>query len=182
MENFELQHKKFHAGTWALVRVGKTNVLSFVVFAVLARVLSPRDFGLFALAILVVDIARIVSTAGLSDAITRDKERDEILADHAFWASAGFGCIVGAACWFLAPVYASMITQPEITPVLRCLALLVPVSALSGIHTACKSREFGHKAVAGRMIACGLLGGLAAIAAAIAGLGVWSLVIQTAII
>ncbi len=151
-------------------------------FAALARVLSPHDFGLFALAILVVDIARIISTAGLSDAITRDKHHDEILADTAFWANLGLGCIVGAAAWILAPLYASAIEQPEILPVLRWLAVLVPVSALSGIHTALKLREFGHKAVAVRWVVSGVLGGAAAIAAAVAGFGVWSLVIQTAII
>jgi O-antigen/teichoic acid export membrane protein len=182
MENTELKHKTFHAVLWALVRVGTSNVVGFVVFTVLARILSPRDFGVFALAILVVDIARIVSSAGLSDAITRDKDRDELLADTAFWANLGLGCIVGGVTWVLAPLYASVIEQPEITPVVRCLALLVPVSSLSGIHTARKLGEFGHKAVAARMMSSSALGGAAAVIAAIAGLGVWSLVIQTAIV
>ena len=92
------------------------------------------------------------------------------------------GCIVGAVTWVLAPLYASVIDQPEITPVVRCLAVLVPVSSLSGIHTARKLGEFGHKAVAARMMSSSALGGAAAVAAAIAGLGVWSLVIQTAIV
>ena len=182
MENSELKHKTFHAVFWAMVRVGTSNVVSFVVFTVLARILSLRDFGVFALAILVVDVARIVSSAGLSDAVTRDKHRDELLADTAFWANLALGCIVGAVTWVLAPLYASMVDQPEITPVVRCLAILVPVSSLSGIHTARKLGEFGHKAVAARMISSSILGGTAAIAAAIAGLGVWSLVIQTAIV
>ena len=64
MESSELKHKTFHAVFWAMVRVGTSNVVSFVVFTVLARILSPRDFGVFALAILVVDVARIVSSAG----------------------------------------------------------------------------------------------------------------------
>jgi O-antigen/teichoic acid export membrane protein len=182
MESTELKHKTFHAVVWALVRVGTSNVVSFVVFTVLARILSPRDFGVFALAILVVDVARIVSSAGLSDAITRDKHRDELLADTAFWANIGLGCIVGAATWLLAPLYAMAIDQPEIIPVVRCLAVLVPVSSLSGIHTARKLAEFGHKAVAARMMSSSALGGAAAVTAAIAGLGVWSLVIQTAIV
>ncbi len=182
MESSELKHKTFHAVLWALVRVGASNVVSFVVFTVLARLLSPRDFGVFALAILVVDVARIVSSAGLSDAVTRDKDRDELLADTAFWANLALGCIVGVLTWVLAPLYASVVEQPEITLVVRCLAVLVPVSSLSGIHTARKLGEFGHKAVAARVITGGALGGATAVAAAFAGLGVWSLVIQTAIV
>jgi O-antigen/teichoic acid export membrane protein len=182
MESSELKHKTFHSVIWAVIRVGTSNVLGFILFLVLARVLSPRDFGVFALATLVVDIARVISTAGLSDAITRDKAADEVLADTAFWASLGLGCAVGAAAWILAPLYASFIEQPEIASVLRWLAALIPISALGSIHTARKLREFGHKAIAARTIGCGALGGAAAVAAAIAGLGVWSLVVQVAII
>ena len=182
MEGTELKRKTFNAVIWALVRVGGSNVLSFGVFMVLARILSPHQFGLFALAILMVDIARIVSSAGLSDAIIRDKNRDEALAETAFWANLGLGAMIGALAWVLTPLYVSAINEPDIAPVLRTLALLVPVSALSGIHTACKLRDFGHKAIAGRTIATGALGGGAAIAAAAAGCGVWSLVIQTAVV
>ncbi|MEI9983377.1 MAG: oligosaccharide flippase family protein [Aliidongia sp.] len=182
MESSELKHKTFQSVIWAVVRIGSSNVLSFAVFLVLARVLSPHDFGVFALATLVVDVARVISTAGLTDAVIRDKDADEILADTAFWANLGLGCIVGALAWILAPLYAWVIEQPEIISVLRCLAVLIPVSALSGIHTARKLRVFGHKAIAARTVICGVLGGAAAVVAAIEGLGVWSLVIQVAIV
>jgi O-antigen/teichoic acid export membrane protein len=181
MENIDLKHKTVHAVLWTVVRVGSSNVVSFVVFMVLARTLSSRDFGIFALAILVVDIARIVASAGLSDAIVRDTAHDEILADTAFWANFALGCIIGGLTWILAPVYAATVADPRVTSVVRCLALLVPVASLSGIHTARKLGEFGHKAVAARVISSSILAGGAAVAAAIAGLGVWSLVIQSAI-
>src|ERR1700677_2128196 len=159
MESSELKHKTFHSVIWAVVRIGTSNVLGFILFLVLARVLSPRDFGVFALATLVVDIARVISTAGLSDAITRDNAADEVLADTAFWASLALGCSVGAAAWILAPLYASFIEQPEIASVLRCLAVLIPISALGSIHTARTLREFGHKAIAARPVGCSALGG-----------------------
>ena len=182
MESFELKHKTLHAVFWGLVRIGTSNVLGFVVFTTLARILSPHDFGLFALAMLVVDLARIVSTAGLSDSILRDKHKDEVLADTAFWANLGLGCIVGIAAWVLAPLYALAIEEPDITPILRWLAALVPLSALSGIHTARKLQEFGHKAVAVRVMTGSALGGVFAVGAAISGFGIWSLVIQTAVV
>jgi O-antigen/teichoic acid export membrane protein len=182
MDSAELKHKTFHAVWWALVRVGTSNVLTFVVFTILARVLTPRDFGLFALAILVADIGRIVSNAGLSDAIIRDTDRDALLADTAFWANLALGCIIGGVIWILSPLYASMVGQPEVTPVLQALAALVPVGSLSSIHTARKVQEFGHKAVAIRMMCSSILSGAAAVAAAFFGLGVWSLVVQTAVV
>jgi hypothetical protein len=71
MGSAELKHKTFQSVIWAVVRIGASNVLSFIVFMVLARLLSPHDFGVFALATLVADIARVISTAGLNDAVTR---------------------------------------------------------------------------------------------------------------
>jgi len=182
METAELKTRTLYAVLWAMVRIGASNVLGFVVFLVLARLLSPHDFGVFALAILVVDLAKVIATAGLGDAVTRDGSGDEILADTAFWTGVGVSCVAGGLVWLLAPLYARLIGQPELTAALSYLALLVPLAALGNIHTARKLREFGHKSLAVRTVACSTLGGAAAVAAAMAGLGVWSLIIQAAIV
>lgn len=182
MESFELKRRTFQAVIWAIVRIGASNILGFVLFALLARLLSPHDFGLFALSMVVVDIARVLATAGLSDAVIRDQHGDDTLATTAFWANLALGCIVGGTAWMLAPLYADLIGQPEISGILRCLAALVPVSALGGIHTARKLREFGHKAIAARTIGSNAAGGALAVIAAVAGAGVWSLVVQAAVV
>lgn len=181
MESAELKQRTLHATFWMAIQAGTTNILAFCVFTVLARELSPHDFGVFALSIVTVDLARIVSNAGLSDAITRDKERDPLLADTAFWANLALGCLAGGVIWLLAPAYAALIDEPAITPVMHCLAVIVPVSSLSSIHTACNLREFGHRAFALRIVSGNVLAGGAAVAAALSGWGVWSLVIQTAL-
>jgi O-antigen/teichoic acid export membrane protein len=181
MERFELKRKAFHSALWSVVSVGASNLLSFVVFSLLARILSPHEFGVFALATVIIGLARIVTSAGLADAVMRTKELDEAFADTAFWANLLLGCLVGIVTWAAAPLYASTTMQPEVVPILRWLAVLIPVSSLSGIHTARKLREFGHKAVAARIVMGSLLGGAAAVAAALYGFGVWSLLIQAAI-
>lgn len=181
MDAVELKQKTFVAVFWSVIRAGATNVVSFIVFMVLARTLTPSEFGMFALALVLVEFARILSSAGLSDAIVRDKDHDEALADTAFWGNLALGCFVGAIIWLVAPSYARLVGQPAITPVVRWLAFLIPVASLSGIHTARKLAEFGHKAVAARMISVYALAGTAAVGAALAGFGVWSLVIQAAV-
>jgi O-antigen/teichoic acid export membrane protein len=171
MERFELKRKAFHSALWSVVSVGASNLLSFVVFSLLARILSPHEFGVFALATVIIGLARIVTSAGLADAVMRTKELDEAFADTAFWANLLLGCLVGIVTWAAAPLYASTTMQPEVVPILRWLAVLIPVSSLSGIHTARKLREFGHKAVAARIVMGSLLGGAAAVAAALYGFG-----------
>ena len=181
MESHELKRKTFHSAVWNAVRIATSNLLSFVVFSVLTRILSPREFGIFALASVVIEFARILTSAGLADAVMRTKELDETFADTAFWANLLLGCGVGIVTWVGAPLYASMTLQPEVTPILRWLALLIPISSLSGIHIARKLREFGYKPLVIRIVIGSLLGGFAAVAAAFSGFGVWSLVIQAAI-
>jgi O-antigen/teichoic acid export membrane protein len=181
MESHELKRRTFHSTAWNVVRIATSNLLGFAVFSVLARILSPREFGIFALASVVIEFARILTSAGLADAVMRTRELDEAFADTAFWANLLLGCFVGIVTWVGAPLYASMTLQPEVTPILRWLALLIPISSLSGIHVARKLREFGYKPLALRIVIGSLLSGLAAVAAAFFGFGVWSLVIQAAI-
>jgi O-antigen/teichoic acid export membrane protein len=181
MENHELKRRTFHSAAWNVVRIATSNLLSFAVFSLLARVLSPNEFGIFALASVVIEFARILTSAGLADAVMRTKELDEAFVDTAFWANLLLGCFVGIVIWVGAPLYASVTLQPEVTPILRWLALLIPISSLSGIHIARKLREFGYKPLVIRLVFGNLLGGLTAVAAAFSGFGIWSLVIQAAV-
>ena len=182
MESAELKHRTLHATIWMGLQAAISNILTFCVFIVLAHSLSRRDFGTFALSFALIEVARTVANAGLSDAVTRDEARDTRLADTAFWANLVLGCVVGALTWMLAPFYATLLAEPAITPVVHCLALLLPLSALSGIHTACCLRDFGHKSFATRIIVGNALAGGIAMGVAMAGYGVWALVIQAAIV
>lgn len=178
MEALELKQKTFYSVIWTMARVGSSSTLSFIVFAMLARLLSPTAFGVFALASAFVEIAKIFSAAGLSDTIVQARHLDEELATSAFWANVVIGVLAGAATWALARIYAGMVGEPTVAPVLEWLSALVPVSALGAIHTARKLREFGHRSVAARTITAGALGGGSAILAATHGFGVWSLAVQ----
>lgn len=178
MDHSELKHKTFHAVVWSLIRVGGLSVLTFTVFTVLARVLSPHEFGLFALAILVVELSRILATSGLPAVVLQDKSEDWVLADTAFWANFGLSCIISILIWFLTPFYARLVGQPEIIPILRVLILMMPSTGLSSIHSALNIRNYGYKAVAARVLAANGISGAVGIGAALMGYGIWSLVIQ----
>jgi O-antigen/teichoic acid export membrane protein len=181
MDSSELKRRTFHSVLWTVVRIGSGNVLTFVVFSMLARILTPTAFGVFALAGAFVEFTKIVTSAGLGDAVTRVHVLDEDLATSAFWGNLSLGLLIGAVTWSLAPFYAQAVGAPQVASVLRWLSVLVPVSALGGIHTARKLREFGHKSMAARNVASCALGGGCAVLMAKEGFGVWSLVVQAAV-
>lgn len=176
----DLKGRTVHSILWSVVRVGWSSLATFVLFAVLARLLAPAQFGLFALASLFVEAARVLAGAGLADAVTREADLTEEQADTAFWAHLGCAALVALATAALALPYSRFVDQPEVVPLVAALAPLMVVGALGGIHTARLLREFGHKAVALRTLAVSLASSALAIASALHGLGAWSLVVQAA--
>ncbi|CDM56433.1 MULTISPECIES: lipopolysaccharide biosynthesis protein [Rhizobium] len=177
----ELKKKTALSVLWSVIRVAWSTIATFVIFVILARILGPGDFGTFALASLFVEIGRVLAYAGLGDAVTRQLDLDEELADTTFWATIAFSGIVASLVFFFAPYYGDLVRDPSVSGILRWLAPLLPISSLAVIHNARLAREFGHKSLAGQAIAASLLSGITAVVCAFLGWGVWALVAQTAV-
>jgi O-antigen/teichoic acid export membrane protein len=163
---------------WTIVRTSSDYLLSFLVFAVLARKLGPAAFGVFALAAAFAEVGRVLPSSGLINALTRAKRVPQEMADTVFWSTLALACLVAALTAFVAPSLASAFGAPAVGPLLMALGLILPISAAGATHMGLKLREFGHKALAARSVVSGILGGMAALAAAWAGWGPWSLVVQ----
>lgn len=174
----ELKSKTAFAALWSVARVAWQTIASFIIFVVLARLLGPADFGTFALASLFVELSRILAYAGMGDAVTRQLELDESLADTAFWSTIALSVLISAVVFVAAPFYAEVVRDPAVADVLRWLAVVVPLSSLGVIHNARLARQFGHKNLAIQAFAASFLGGVAAIVGALWGLGVYALVVQ----
>lgn len=167
------------ATLWSVARIGFDQFFSFIVFVVIARLLEPAEVGLFALAMIVAELARIFSTSGFTDAVTRaDTDLEEEVSRAAFWANMALGFTCAVTMSLLAQPIAIVMNTPRLAEILIALAWTIPLSAGGAIHMARQLRRFGHKTLAIRSLVSGLIGGSVAIAAAYAGYGVWSLVIQ----
>jgi O-antigen/teichoic acid export membrane protein len=176
----ELKRKTFGSVVWTLARIGTDQVFAFLVFAILARLLTPHDMGLFALALVFAEVGKLVATVGFPEAVIRDENLDRELADTLFWANLAFGGAVAALLFFSAEAIGGFFQEPGLAPILETLACVIPLSALGSVHTARKLREFGHKSMAGRAFLSGLIGGGLGVYGAFEGWGVWSLVAQRA--
>lgn len=144
-----LKRRTLVASLWSFLRSGWNAVATFVLFAIMARLLKPSDFGVFALASILVELARIISTAGLADAIVREPELSERFSSTVFWGITGLSVLASAAIFAGAPFYAELVGSSEITPIIRALGLLLPI-ALSATAApsdrptlACAAADFG---------------------------------------
>lgn len=170
--------RSFRAAGWVALGATGNVVLSFAVFLVLARLLDPDAFGLVAVAVVFIDILLIVTRGGLPDLLIQTERLDETFADTAFWVALASGCVYALGLAALSWPIAWLLRIPELQPVLAALAVTFVVSALGVIHEARLQRRFGFRSLALRALAANLIGGSVAVALALHGFGVWSLVIQ----
>ena len=163
---------------WTVVRILTDQVFAFVVFVVLARLLSPAEFGIFAVAQAVAEITRAIAIGGITQNIPRAKKLTPELADTVFWSNLGTSLVLALLIVALAPPLMDMLDLSHATGPVLGIGFVVPIAALGATHLSLRLREFGHKSMALRSVVGGTLGGAAGIAAAFAGWGIWALVVQ----
>lgn len=161
---------------WAIVAAVGGRLLTVAALAVVARILVPRDFGLFTFAIVYVTYLNTVADLGVGMALIYRNSRVRDAAQVAFVVN-----LVAGVAWFLltlviAPTAADFFGSPEGVPVLRTLAVLFLIRGFANTHDALCRKELRFKE---RLLPeLGLAGVKAAltVALALAGFGVWSLV------
>jgi O-antigen/teichoic acid export membrane protein len=163
---------------WTVLRILSDQVFAFVVFVVLARLLSPADFGIYAIAQAVAEIGRAIAIGGMVQNIPRAQKLTPALADTVFWTNLVTALMLAFAVLLLAPPVMDALDLSHAAGPVQGLGFVVPLAALGATHLALRLREFGHKSLALRSVVSGTIGGAAGIAAALAGWGIWALVVQ----
>ena len=174
----DLKSRSLKGLIWATGESVGVAVISLASFVVLARLLSPHDFGVVALAGVFVYFCNLLTGHSFADALVQRPviERDHI--DTAFWSTLAVALILMAACQAGAGVTARLLGEPALAEALPWLSLILPLGALSCVQMALLRREMRFDAVARRMLFGRGLGAAMGIAAAAAGYGFWSLIVQ----
>lgn len=167
------------AAVWATGQVWGVRVLTLATYVVLARLLSPADFGVVAIALVVVSLAQVLQEQGLSQAIVQRPDLSRAHVDAAFW------CISGVSALLAGLVAGSALMLDRLvdgsSDLRGVLLMLSPVILLSGgasVPTALLQRDLRHRALAARTLVSALLGSAVGIVAAVLGLGPYALVLQ----
>jgi O-antigen/teichoic acid export membrane protein len=176
-----LKAKALRGVLWNLVEVLGTQGTAFLVFVLLARLLSPASFGLVALAGTVIMVLTIFVEAGFSTAIVRSEEVSDTKLNTAFWIGLGVALLLVLALSLSAGWVASLYGTPELTPVLRALAWIMVFGSLSAVHTALLVRRLDFRAKALRRLIAVVAGGIAGVTLALLDFGVWALVGKQAV-
>ncbi|MDJ0843608.1 MOP flippase family protein [Crocosphaera sp.] len=173
-----IKQKAIKGVIWSAIQNWGTQAVSFIVFFVLARLLSPEDFGLVALANVFLAFMSIFLEQGFAQAIIQRQELEAEHLDTAFWTNLGIGLILAIAGFLSSDFVANQFVESNLTPILQCFSVLFIIAALSKIQQAILERKFEYKAIALRWLFGTTIGGVVGIIMAFNGFGVWSLVAQ----
>lgn len=146
---------------------------------VLARLMSPSDYGLVALVSVVTTFAMLFKDLGSSAAIIQTEELSESLLTTAFWLNMLLGAsLTGLVC--ISSLFApELFDAPLLTPALLTLSIAFPMLSSSAVHQALLERSQQFDIVAKAEIAAATIGLTVAVVSAYHGAGVFSVVYQT---
>ena len=149
-----------------------------VTSSVMARLLTPPDFGLFEIVSSVAGVFAGVKSLGLAEATVQDEELDQEKASGLFWVNVAFGAVLSAIMVFLGPLLAVVYSEPALAWLNGFVGITFLLSGLSVQHGALlvRQQQFGKALTAD--IAGLTIAGVAAALAAMKGWGPWSLAIQ----
>lgn len=156
------------------------QILKFGVSVLLARLLDPSSFGLMAMVTFFTGIAFLFVDLGLGSALVQREELTERHISTVFWVNLGVGLLLALVFALSAPLIANFYAEPKLTPLVLVCSILFPLNSLQIVQRNLIFRSIAFKKLFRVDVAASMAGGIAAVIAALQGLGVWALVIQQA--
>ena len=163
---------------WSFIDQFANLGITFIVGIILARLLSPREFGLIGMITVFIAISQSFLDSGFSSALIRKKDCTQTDFSTVFF----FNLVIGFLCYvilfFSAPSIALFFKEPELKAILQVLGILLVINSLTLIHSTILTKRVDFKLQARISVIASVGSGIIALLAANAGYGVWSLVIQ----
>src|SRR4051812_28367453 len=122
--------RKMAMGTlWGMIGTSFNQIFSFLIFVLLARLLTPTEFGVVGLATIFIEMSRQFISGGIPDALIRQREWNQSLASTAFWLNMALALGVCAICIGVGAPALSAFGYAGIGPVFAILSLTLLVDA-----------------------------------------------------
>lgn len=161
---------------WNYLVFGLSKSSALITTVIVARLLDPADFGLFALALIVINFFDYLKDLGVGAALVQSSGSWKRFAPTGLTLVVVTGVLAGVTLAVAAPLAASMLDQPELTDIVRVLSIAVTISAFGVLPAALLRRRLDFKSrLWPEFIAAAIKAALTITLAAM-GFGVWSLV------
>lgn len=164
---------------WSAIERFAVQGIQFVLGLILARLLTPSDYGIIGMLAIFMAISQTIIDSGFSKALIQKQDRTETDFSTAFF----FNIVVGLVCYIIlfitSPYIASFFNEPILKDVLRVLAINLFLNSLAVVPVAKLSIKVDFKTQSKASIISTVLSGGLGIVLAYRGVGVWALVAQS---
>lgn len=163
---------------WSLIERFGTQGVQFLVMLVMARLLSPNDYGVVGMLVVFVAIAQAFVDGGFSQALIRKKDRTEVDNSTVFYFNIVVSVLIYLIFYLFAPCVSTFYNMPTLTPFMRVICLSIIINAFGVVQRALFNANIDFKAQAKASLIAIVISGAIGITLAFRGFGPWALVWQ----
>ena len=171
-----LKHKTLKGTIWSGVERFSVQGVSFVVMIIMARILTPADYGLVGMLTVFIAISQSLVDSGFSQALIRKQDRSEVDNSTVFYFNFGVGALLYLILFFCAPLIARFYNEPILIPLTRLIGLSVVINSFVVVQRALLTIKIDFKTQAKASLSAAVVAGIVGITMAYRGFGVWAIV------
>ena len=173
-----LKNKTIKGVGWSAIDNVAQYGVSFVVSIILARLLSPDDYGLIGIVFIFTVICNTLLYSGFGNALIREKDATDDDYNTVFWVNMVFSVLLYTLIYFCSPFIAFFFHRDELVALTRVSSVGIIVGALALVHQTILTKQIDFKSQTKITFVASVCSGLVGIIMAFIGLGVWALVTQ----
>lgn len=173
-----LKSKTVKGVVWSSIERFSTQGVQFLIMIIMARLLTPKDYGLIGMLAIFLAVAQSLIDSGFSQALIRKQNRTDVDNSTVFYFNIIVSCSLYLILFITAPFVADFYNQPELTSVMRVVCLGVILNSLAVVQRALLTVRIDFKTQAKASLSAAVISGCIGIVLAYSGLGVWALVVQ----
>lgn len=179
MDKKNLRNNTINGLLWKFLERFGVSGVQFILQIILARLLSPDDYGVLSIMIIFTTLANVFIQNGFNTSLIQKKDVDNRDYSSVFWLSFLFSILLYIILFLFAPVLANFYKMPQICFPFRVISLMIIPGALNSIQIAIVSKKMDFKKVFTSNLSSIIISGIIGIMLAYLGAGIWALVFQT---
>lgn len=179
MVSQSLKSRTARGVAWNSLGTFAGQAINFVIGVVLARILSPADYGMVGMLAIFIAVFQIFIESGFSNALIQKIDRTEVDYSTIFYFNLAISILSYCILFLTAPLIAAFYKTPQLSTLTRVISLSLIVNSLTIVQQARLSIELDFKTPAIVSLLSGIISGVVGIGLAYKGFGVWALVGQS---
>lgn len=178
MSEESLKQKTVKGMGWSAIDQVSRMGIQFIVGIVLARLLSPDEYGLIGILTIFITVFTFVCDSGFTNALIRKKDAKDIDYSTVFYVNLGLSVVMALALFLCAPFIAKFFERPELVSLTQVMSSVVVINALAIVQRARLTKAVDFKTQTKITLISSVISGIVGITMAYTGFGVWALVGQ----